>query len=122
MTRPHSVKLGYQKGPFQAPFGLKKKTGIFHHCKSKVLNLGKASFSEVYIGLWGVSVSVVGLAQGGSATKVVNPSSFCTVSCNTGQSQLNCNGKVVEMIAFIVHCPCLKCNLTPQKQAPTLLT
>ena len=52
VKRPHSVKFGNQKSPFQAPFGEKKKKNV-HHCKSKTKKSGKsgkAPRTEINIG------------------------------------------------------------------------
>ena len=48
VTRPHSAKLGFKKGSFKAPLG--KQTNNLTIVKIKLKNLGKAHFSEIYIG------------------------------------------------------------------------
>ena len=55
VTRPNSFKLGYQKGPFEAPFG--KKHTYFHHFISKIKNLSKAPFSEIDIGSYATATA-----------------------------------------------------------------
>ena len=48
VTRPHSVKLGHQKGPFRAPF--KEKVPFFTIVSILFKNLGKAPLGEIDIG------------------------------------------------------------------------